>query len=82
MQVAEKIDKISPEEYLQDELLSEFKHELIDGEAYAMAGTSKNHERIAMNLGYEFNRHLKNSLCEPFGSGMKVRVGDNFFILM
>jgi Uma2 family endonuclease len=79
MQVAEKIDKISPEEYLQDELLSEFKHELIDGEAYAMSGAAANHERIAGNFYAELRNHLKGSPCEPFGSDMKVRVSNNFF---
>jgi len=39
--------RISPEEYLQGELESDIKHQLIDGEAYAMAGASENHNLLA-----------------------------------
>lgn len=70
---------ISPEEYLQGELISEVKHELIDGHVYAMAGASANHERISVNVLSEFRNHLKSSPCEPFGSDMKLRVNSNFF---
>ncbi|MGZ5044926.1 MAG: Uma2 family endonuclease [Methylobacter sp.] len=70
---------ISPEEYLKGELLSEIKHELIDGHVYAMAGASANHERISGNVYRKFGNHLENMPCEPFGSDMKVRAGSNFF---
>jgi len=73
------IDYISGEEYLQSELVSEVKHELVDGYVYAMAGGSANHERIAGNIYAEFRNHLKDSPCEPFGSDMKVKAGSNFF---
>jgi len=70
---------ISTEEYLQGELASEVKHELIDGYAYAMAGAHANHERISGNVYAEIRQHLKNFPCEPFGSDMKVKSGLNFF---
>ena len=70
---------ISADEYLQAELSSEVKHELIDGDTYAMAGASANHERISVNILSEFRNHLKTLSCEPFGSDMKVKVGSNFF---
>ena len=60
-------------------MLSDIKHEFIDGETYAMAGASINHERIATNISAEFRTHLKKSPCEPLGSDMKVRIGSNFF---
>lgn len=75
----QNIDIITPDEYLQDELNREFKHELIDGYAYAMAGASKNHERISGNLYRKIGNHLENLPCEPFGSDMKVRVDDDFY---
>ncbi|NQY82150.1 MAG: Uma2 family endonuclease [Alphaproteobacteria bacterium] len=75
----EKETLISTEDYLNGELTSKIKHELIDGYIYAMAGTSKNHERISVNISREFGIHLKNSPCEPFGSDMKVKVDSNFF---
>jgi Uma2 family endonuclease len=73
------INIVTEDNYLQGELISEIKHELIDGCVYAMAGASANHERISGNVYSEFRNHLKNSPCEPFGSDMKVKVGSNFF---
>lgn len=70
---------ISVEEYLKSEANREIKHELIDGQIYAMAGASANHDRISGTLYAEFKHHLKNSPCEPFGSDMKVKVGSKFF---
>ncbi|BCG64575.1 MAG: hypothetical protein methR_P2359 [Methyloprofundus sp.] len=67
------------EQYLQDELSRATKHELIDGDIYAMAGASANHERIAGNIYAEFRQHLKSLPCEPFGSDMKVKAAANFF---
>jgi Uma2 family endonuclease len=70
---------ISEAEYLEGELISEVKHEYIGGSVYAMAGASKNHERIAGNVFGELRSHLKNSPCEPFLSDIKVKVGQDFF---
>lgn len=71
--------ELSAEEYLQEELYSDVKHELIDGEVYAIAGVSKNHERIAGNFFARLHTHLQNSPCEPFSTDVKVKVGRNFF---
>ena len=70
---------VSEEKYLEGELISDVKHELINGHVYAMAGASANHERIAGNIYRKFGNHLDGSACEPFGSDMKVKVGSNFF---
>jgi Uma2 family endonuclease len=70
---------ISEEAYLQGELLSETKHEYIDGAVYAMAGASKNHQRITANVSGELWTQLKNTPCEPFSSDIKVKVGSKFF---
>jgi len=70
---------ISVEEYLDGEMKSESKHELIDGDVYAMAGTSVNHERISTNFLIELGNHLRSSTCEPLGSDMKVHVNTNFY---
>lgn len=72
-------DLVSEQDYLQGELTSDIKHELINGHVYAMAGASANHERIAGNIYRKFGNHLDGSACEPFGSDMKVKVGSNFF---
>jgi len=74
MPTAKQANFITEQEYLTGEKISEVKHEYINGDVYAMAGTSKNHERIALNMSRIFGNHLINSPCEPFGSDVKVRV--------
>lgn len=73
MQINEQIDHLSEADYLSAELVSEIKHEYVNGEVYAMAGASKNHERLAGNIYRKFGNHLEDSPCEPFASDMKVR---------
>lgn len=69
-----KDNRISAEDYLQGELISETKHEYIDGHVYAMAGTSINHNRIANNLSRELGQHLKNLPCDVLTADVKVNV--------
>jgi Uma2 family endonuclease len=44
-----------------------------------MAGASKNHQRIIMNVGSIFRGHLRNTPCDTFSSDIKIRVGDLAF---
>ena len=69
-----KDDRISAEDCLQGELISETKHEYIDGYVYAMAGTSINHGRIASNLVGELRQHLKNLPCDVLTADVKINV--------
>ncbi len=71
--------RISPEEYLQGEMLSDTKHQLIDGEAYAMSGGSENHNFLAGNIFSELKSQLKGTSCRTFMAEMKLRVADDFF---
>ena len=79
LKLKQEAEWISEEAYLQGELLSEIKHEYIDGAVYAMAGASKNHQRITANVSGELWTQLKNTPCEPFSSDIKVKVGTKFF---
>jgi Uma2 family endonuclease len=72
-------DFVSIEDYLAGELIADTKHEYINGEVYAMAGASKNHQSIADNVLGEIRQQLKNTRCRPFGSDVKVKVHDAFF---
>ncbi len=77
MSLARKIvNRISEEEYLSGELISEIKHEYVDGEVFAMAGASKKHNLIALNIASELRNHLKNykSSCSTYTSDMKARI--------
>jgi len=75
MSLKYKNDFILTEVYLENELTNELKHELINGDVYAMAGASTNHNRIVSEL----RNYLKGSPCEPFASDMKVQVNSDFF---
>ena len=66
--------KISVEDYLEGEKISPVKYEYVEGEVYAMAGTSDNHSRICINLTTVLSIHLRDSKCEPFAGETKVRV--------
>ena len=73
---------ISPEEYLQGELVSEIRHEYFAGEVVAMAGASANHNHIAGNIFGQLYLHLRGKKCAPFMNDMKAHVharGDDWF---
>ena len=71
-------DKISEQEYLEGEKVSDIRHEYIDGYVYAMAGTSINHNRIVRNFSRKIGNSLeeKKSPCEVFSENIKVRAYD------
>jgi len=66
--------KTSVADYLKREKISPVRHEYVDGEVHAMAGTSDNHARIAVNITTALSIHLRDSPCEPFSGDIKVRV--------
>lgn len=71
-----KQDLYSIADYLKNELDSDSKHEYREGQMYAMAGASKNHQRITLNISSIFKTHLKNTPCDTFASDIKVKIGD------
>jgi Uma2 family endonuclease len=74
MTAAKQIEWVSVEDYLARELVSEVKHEYLRGNVYAMAGARTVHNRVAMNLSLAIGSRLRGKRCEPFNSGMKVRI--------
>lgn len=74
-------EPISPEVYLEQERQSPIKREYLDGQVYAMAGTSKVHNRISGNLYLLIRNGLKGSPCQTFIADIKVRIeqGKRFF---
>jgi Uma2 family endonuclease len=65
---------ISIQEYLDGELVSDIRHEYIDGEVYAMSGGTKNHNRIAGNIFSMLDGKLFGSPCKPFINDINVRI--------
>ncbi len=64
---------ITVEEYLEGEKDGHACHEYIDGEIYAMTGSSRRHNALMVNLLTLFKNGLK-APCEPFVADMKVRI--------
>ncbi|MGL5035717.1 MAG: Uma2 family endonuclease [Microcystaceae cyanobacterium] len=65
---------LTPEEYLAFEEKSLVKHEYRDGDAYAMAGTTANHNKILGSLYVLIRNHLRGSGCDPYFSDLKVKI--------
>ncbi len=61
-------------EYLEGEKHAEVRHEYIDGRVFAMAGATRNHEIVALNLAASLHTHLKGSPCRAFKGDMKLKV--------
>jgi len=62
------------EEYLEFEKTSLVRHEYVDGQIFAMAGESKNHNRLAGDVNSRLNDLLFGSGCEAFIENVKVKV--------
>jgi Uma2 family endonuclease len=65
---------ISPEEYLEGELVSPIKHEYLGGVVYAMAGARNVHNDIAGNAFDSLHARLRGKPCRPYNSDTKVRL--------
>lgn len=66
-------------DYLAGERDGAVRHEYVGGQAYAMAGASARHNRIAGNIFARLSDHLDGAECEPFISDMKIRVAEELF---
>lgn len=63
---------MSEKDYLATEPGSDVRREYIDGQVYAMAGSSINHNILSLNIASEFRNHLKGKPCTAFMSDIKV----------
>ncbi len=74
MSAQRKIDWISVEEYLAIEENSGIKHEYINGEVYAMSGSSARHNQINLNLASRLLNHLRGSPYQVFIADVKLHL--------
>ena len=70
---------MSEQAYLDGELLSDIRHEYIEGEVYAMVGAHKYHNQIVMTVSNVFYNHLLGKPCQPYASDMKVKIDRKYF---
>ncbi len=66
--------EITPEEYLALERESEIKSEYFGGEIFAMAGASREHNKISTNIVRVLGNQLLEKPCSIFASDMKVKM--------
>jgi Uma2 family endonuclease len=72
MSTAEKIDYVTVEDYLAAEEQSEVRHEYLGGLVYAMAGETRDHNRIVGNLYRKLSDHLRDGPCQLYMSDVRV----------
>lgn len=63
---------ITPGQYLEIERKSDSRNEYYNGEIFAMAGASRTHERIAIQLAMLVQQHLRGKRCEAFAANMRI----------
>ncbi len=66
--------RFSPQEYLALERKSETRNEYYNGEIFAMAGASREHNLIAGNLFRDIGNQLEGRPCEAYTSDMRVSI--------
>lgn len=70
----DNVPHLTPEEYFTWEEKQLEKHELIDGQVYAMTGGSVNHSRIAIRFATMVDTHLDASSCIIGNSDLRVNI--------
>ncbi|EIM63811.1 Uma2 family endonuclease [Desulfobacter postgatei] len=74
-------NKMTPGEYLALEKSAlDIKYEFFDGEAFAMVGAGRNHNRINVNLTVALGGKFKadKSTCNLFSNDMRVKIAENY----
>lgn len=62
----------SAEAYLEQEEASNTRHEFLDGVILAMAGGSRRHGTLIMNLGAALHGQLRDSPCQVFSQDIRL----------
>jgi len=69
---------LSVDDYLKVEEAAPVRHEYVDGQLYAFAGTTDRHERIVRNIVRQLLSATNDTSCELFFSNLKVKIGETF----
>lgn len=68
------LELINESAYLEFEKVSKIKHEYVCGRVFAMAGTSKKHNKISLNIGLQFRQAARNIPCEVYVADVKLKI--------
>jgi len=69
--------RMTVDEWRQLERTSEVRHEYVDGYVYAMAGGSRAHSRIAVNITSLLDAAFGDGPCIAYNSDMATRVAES-----
>ena len=72
--LANKQSLFSINEYLEFERIADMRNEYHKGEIFAMAGASRNHNRIVTNISTSLDIQLKKKDCNNYSSDMRVSI--------
>lgn len=70
-----KIGYISEQAYLESEKAAKQRHEYVDGQIFLMAGASRRHNDIAVNITTTLRLAARSTPCRVNASDVKVRIG-------
>ncbi len=68
------IPVLNEQDYLDLEAHSQVRHEYVDGYIFAMSGTTKAHNQIALNLATLIRSHIRGTPCRVYMAEVKVRI--------
>ncbi|MEM7483515.1 MAG: Uma2 family endonuclease [Acidobacteriota bacterium] len=72
--MAQPQTRFSPQEYLAHERAAATRSEYLDGQIFTLAGASRRHNLITLNLGAELRAQLRRRPCEVYTSAMRVKI--------
>ncbi len=73
--IPQKKTYLSHEEYLSYERASESRNEYLNGDIFAMAGASRNHNQISSNIVRLLGNQLLDKPCSVYAGDMKIKIG-------
>lgn len=68
---------LTPNTYLLQERQNTERHEFMNGQVYAMAGASREHNQLVFNLAGLLHAQLRQKPCSAFVADMRVRTRPN-----
>lgn len=71
--------RMNEAEYLEFERQSDFRHEYVDGEVFAMAGASDEHNLIVASITIAIGVQLRGGNCKIYSSDMRVRTAHSYY---
>jgi Uma2 family endonuclease len=74
MSHAQPQHRLTADAYLAWEAGQGLRHEFFQGEVFAMAGGTRNHNTVALNTASALRSHLKGTPCKAFMADIRVHV--------